>query len=760
MFSHSYAQVSNDVCANAITLSMNSSCVTTSGTLQGATTSSLNIGCTYYYDVFYKFVATSSSGVITLTSGSLDATLSLFTGCSATSNLYCVDNGGSGGTEAISFSGLSVGTTYYISVQNYYSTLPSTPTFNICVSYVAPPSNDMCASAITLIPGVECNTITGTLNGANTNTSPSGCSSSYSDVFYKFVANSTTADLTVTSSSSIDLKVSVFNSCSATSSLYCVDYTLSGQAELVSMSNLVVGNTYYIKVADYYNTTPSSASTFTVCVKATNVTSPANDNCANAINLTPTSTCSPTSGTIQFAYTSTTPTGCSGNSDVYYKFTANSNVATITVAPSSSFDPMVSVFTSCAATSSLTCVDNGIDGGTETVNLSNLSIGTVYYVKVADYGTSLPSSTSFTICAVSGANNAPSNDNCAGATSLTPATTCTPTSGTVQFASTASTPSDCSGNSDVFYKFVANSSTAEIRVVPSSGLDPVVGVFSSCTALSSIDCVDNGGNGTSETVNLTGLTNGSTYYIKVSDYSTSLPSTFDFTICVISTPVNTTPPANDNCANAILITPSSYCVNTAGTLLNATTSTSNANDDCTGNSDVYYKFVANATSATITVDASDGIDGVIGVYSSCSTASLECIDNGLTNGVDESGVVSGLTPGNTYYIKVQDFASALPSTFDFNVCVVSTSSGTTPTQSASVLKSIALYPNPAANSLSINKITETTKVEIVDVSGNVVWTEMIDSDTTIDITDLTAGMYLVKLIRDDISDTRRVVVVK
>lgn len=128
--------------------------------------------------------------------------------------------------------------------------------------------------------------------------------------------------------------------------------------------------------------------------------------------------------------------------------------------------------------------------------------------------------------------------------------------------------------------------------------------------------------------------------------------------------------------------------------------------------------------------------------------------------MDESGTVSGLILGNTYYIKVQDYGTSLPTTFDFNVCVISTSSGTTAAQSSSVLHSIAIFPNPATNHLTINKITETTKVEIVDVSGHVVWTDMIHGDTTVDISEFAAGIYLVKLIRDTISDTRRVVVVK
>ncbi|HSY60610.1 MAG TPA: hypothetical protein VK796_01990, partial [Cytophaga sp.] len=63
--------------------------------------------------------------------------------------------------------------------------------------------------------------------------------------------------------------------------------------------------------------------------------------------------------------------------------------------------------------------------------------------------------------------------------------------------------------------------------------------------------------------------------------------------------------ANDDCANAVLITPSSTCSPINGTLLNATNSS--VTNACSGNSDVFYKFVAVATTATVKVAGASGL---------------------------------------------------------------------------------------------------------------------------------------------------------
>lgn len=75
-------------------------------------------------------------------------------------------------------------------------------------------------------------------------------------------------------------------------------------------------------------------------------------------------------------------------------------------------------------------------------------------------------------------------------------------------------------------------------------------------------------------------------------------------------------PANDNCANAILLTPAATCNPTAGTTQNATNS--NAPGNCAGGQrDVWYKFVATNVKHQVRVDGAPAFDAVIGALTSC-----------------------------------------------------------------------------------------------------------------------------------------------
>jgi len=131
----------------------------------------------------------------------------------------------------------------------------------------------------------------------------------------------------------------------------------------------------------------------------------------------------------------------------------------------------------------------------------------------------------------------PVNDNCSGATLLTVyGSSCGgATNGDVAGA-TESLPG-CVGtaNDDVWYKFVATSANFHtITVVGSSGFDAVVDVRSGACDGTSIACSDISGEGGAESVNLTGLTSGNTYYVRVYDYWSGVPETTTFTICITS----------------------------------------------------------------------------------------------------------------------------------------------------------------------------------------------------------------------------------
>jgi hypothetical protein len=131
-----------------------------------------------------------------------------------------------------------------------------------------------------------------------------------------------------------------------------------------------------------------------------NATAPANDNCAGAINLIQGASCTPTSGTVLAATQSQAACGDgNANDDVWYKFTATSNGANVTVDGSTSFDAVFEVFSgTCAGLTSLGCVDATLLDGIETTTLNSLTIGQTYYIRVFDWYSSVPGTTDFNIC--------------------------------------------------------------------------------------------------------------------------------------------------------------------------------------------------------------------------------------------------------------------------------------------------------------------------------------------------------------------------
>ncbi|MBI5539990.1 MAG: gliding motility-associated C-terminal domain-containing protein [Bacteroidia bacterium] len=260
------------------------------------------------------------------------------------------------------------------------------------------------------------------------------------------------------------------------------------------------------------------------------------------------------------------------------------------------------------------------------------------------------------------------SDGCSGATSLPVTLNCTtPTAGTTTGAT--QTISGCVGTADddVWYTFTATATSHVITVVPSASLDPVVQLFSgSCSSLISLNCMDNGLTGETETISASGLTIGVIYTIRIYHYYAGSGSG-TFTICVTQAP---TPPSNDNCVNATLLNVNSSCSYTNATSVSATQS--QAGCAGTADDDVWFKFIATNSVQTITVDPSSTMDPVVELFSgSCaSLIQVTCMDAGFTDGNEIISAV-GLIPGNTYYIRVYDYYSGTGGS-PFQICITGT----------------------------------------------------------------------------------------
>lgn len=136
-------------------------------------------------------------------------------------------------------------------------------------------------------------------------------------------------------------------------------------------------------------------------------------------------------------------------------------------------------------------------------------------------------------------------------------------------------------------------------------------------------------------------------------------------------------PSNDLCGNAILLTPLSICSYTNGTTCGATAITPANISTCFVSpdiaKDVWYKFTANQTNATVSVQSGNNFDAIVQVLSQVVCASsytqVQCVNNTGIAGL-ETVALTGLTIGNTYWIRVYN-NTGLSGT-DFQICVTAT----------------------------------------------------------------------------------------
>ena len=137
----------NDNCANAVALPLNASCSYTNGTLCRATQSIAPSTCSGFTanraaDVWYTVTPSGTSGTgVTLTcvsGASTDVILGIYSGsCTGLTLVQCVDATTLGGTESMTVTGLTSGTTYYVRVYDWYGSTLNT-SFQICATQCGP----------------------------------------------------------------------------------------------------------------------------------------------------------------------------------------------------------------------------------------------------------------------------------------------------------------------------------------------------------------------------------------------------------------------------------------------------------------------------------------------------------------------------------------------------------------------------------------------------------------------------------------------
>jgi gliding motility-associated-like protein len=674
----SFAQPANDNCSGVVNITPDSACTSVAGDFTNATISTLT-PANSYYDIWYKFTAKTTTHYITVTgSGDFKVGVQLYSGSCGSLSAIGSPVTSTSPSMSVTIPSLTVGTTYYYRVyHNVSNTAPTSKSISTCVeNYI---QNNDCSGAYTLTPGKPEETAFPT-NGktAGATQSMTACKGTADDdVWYKFKATNKIHFVSVTGATSFDAVVQLFSgNCSGLTSLDCQDATNNGQLETASSTSLTIGNWYYVRV--YHS--PSSASTtpyFSISVN----TPPTNDECDGATLMKLGTTCTETFGDGSYATQSLAAATGKGtaNDDVWYKFVADTSIAFISVNASSDYDPVVQVFSGCSATATPLSPIYYDDASYTKGNFGNalvtgLTKGNTYYYRVYDFASANPVTMTFNTCVV----NPVTNNDCNKATKITPGYTCNLVDGdgTYTTQSLPATGGVGNANDDVWYKFTATNTSHFITVSASLLYDPVVQVFSTCSATPTplAPAFNDDADfpmAKSGTAKVSGLTIGNTYYYRVFDKSATNPVTMTFSTCVA------TPPKNDDCDGSLNVFPNNSCTSVSS---NSTFASESIASNCTGdaNDDVWFKFIAQSTSQFISVDPIDtGFDPIVEVFSGCTVTPTKlapafCNDALYPKGSFGNGLVTGLTIGNTYYYRVFDKASTNQDTMSFTTCVVNT----------------------------------------------------------------------------------------
>lgn len=277
----------------------------------------------------------------------------------------------------------------------------------------------------------------------------------------------------------------------------------------------------------------------------------------------------------------------------------------------------------------------------------------------------------------------PINDNCGGAVSLTPAAsgsgTCTTTNGTT-FGATASPQTSCTGiaDDDVWYTFVANNTTHQVTTDGVAGFNAVVQVMSgSCAgALTSVQCINNSGDGGVETASLTGLTIGAAYYVRV--YHSASGAGFNgansFTICITSTAAVCTLGSGNIVAASLPYTSGAQTTCGAGDDITSTNSTVCGSSFYYDGEDKVIQFIPSSSgNISITLTSAGSWVGIT-LYLGCPTAGGTCVAYSQGSTGNQAIGCASVTAGQTYYLVIDSWPS--PACNAFNVTISAPSGGT------------------------------------------------------------------------------------
>ncbi len=396
----------------------------------------------------------------------------------------------------------------------------------------------------------------------------------------------------------------------------------------------------------------------------------AQDDPCTATNATVGSSCVSTTYNLLGALTLTTtpaaPATCGGGivDDAWLTFTAIASTTTVSYT-NTSRDAGIWIYNgTCGALTYMTCVNGVVGLGTESITFGTTA-GTVYWVRIGRLSGGANAQMNGNYCIYS------SNNNCGGATSLTPGFSCVYTASSLAGATaSAGAPapscSPTSADDDVWFSFVASATSHPISVQASASLDVGFQVLSGpCGTQVEINCTNAGGTGITENATVAGLTIGTTYYVRVYSIGTSVPPTLTFNICISGAPNPVGCPAQLGTLGTDYFSIGALAVNysvvgqtTCGHANNITSA--NVSSVCGsslyygGLDDVYTFTPASSGQSTISVTSAGSWMGIM-LYDGCPfTAGSSCVGAAQSSAGNQSMCVN-LISGHVYYLIIDSW---------------------------------------------------------------------------------------------------------
>ena len=216
----------------------------------------------------------------------------------------------------------------------------------------------------------------------------------------------------------------------------------------------------------------------------------------------------------------------------------------------------------------------------------------------------------------------------------------------------------------------------------------------------------------------------------------------DYCIHAINVPVN---PANSGCTNPTI---ANNMGATDSSPYNGTPSCGSFNGG-----DIWFSFTAPATGEIKVIVPSVGewssFAHAVSVNSCSSTAQLACevnFDINSNGNIPSEVIYSGLTPGDSYFLRAWDFSND-----DFgevSFCIEEYDS--TASVGEEVIDGLSLYPNPVEDTLNIKSQENISKVAIYNLIGQEV--RVLTPNTSnleVDLSNLDSGVYIVKILSND-----------